>query len=100
MVKRKQAAAGIAPIAPKIDTTLNRLLDNGPPTLRKDNMGLQSTTHTEDTGHEPASVTESSATPVVLGEELHVVHHNSETTSRLLLKLGDKSGLVNQNETE
>ena len=96
MVKRKQGS-GIAP--QKFDETLNRLLDNGPPTLRKDNMGLQSTAHTEDTGHDPASVMESSATPVVLGDELYVVHA-SERPSRLLLGLGDKSGLVYQNETE
>jgi hypothetical protein len=59
MGKRKHGA-GIAPIAPKINETLNQLLDKQPPPLRlKDNMGLESTAHTENTGHEPASVTES-----------------------------------------
>ena len=95
MVKRKQGGV----IAPQTNETLNQLLDIGPPPLCKDNMGMQSTGHTEDTGHEPAIVTESSTIPLILGEELHVVHA-SEKTSRLLLELGDKSGLVYQNETE
>lgn len=38
--------------------SLRRLFDEGIPTLSKGNESMQSTPHTEDTGHEPAAVTE------------------------------------------
>lgn len=53
-----------------LDTSLNRLLDEGPPPLRKDNIGLQSSAHVEDTGHEPAAITHTDYP--FLGEELYM----------------------------
>jgi hypothetical protein len=93
MVKRKQS--GIE--TPVLDTSLNRLLDEGPPPLRKENIGLQSSSHVEDTGHEPAAVTHTDYP--FLGDELYV-QHAAQQQSHLLLNLGRRSGLIYQNETE
>ena len=91
----------------KIDKSLSGLVfEKGgiiPPLLR-DNEQLQSTAHTEDTGHQDAAPkTESDAcvdiTALMDGKEIYFEYDDNEQ-SYLLKQLGTREGFIYQNETE
>ena len=87
------------------DTTMARLMQNRKaiiPELSLDNAGLQSSAHTEDTGHDDAAILTEEAADIKELLAKRNVYTNCRNTrpSHLLTDLDGRPSLVYQNETE